>query len=93
MRLGLKFKTGDLLSTLDDPMLYISSHILAPAFANRFLPAGELPTSLGDIDHSQSYICLEDAKVFTKEPRKMVKVLTNSGPRWCFANIFKPVRR
>lgn len=87
---NLRFITGDLLSTFDDPLKYISSHILAPAHAFRFLPEGEETASIGDINCSQTYLCLEGSRVFSSEPKKMVKVLTNTGPRWCFASIFKP---
>ncbi len=85
---SLKFETGDLLQTKDDEMDYLSE---ARLFPYHYLNIGLTENSVAwpeDIEPDRTYLCVEPARVFKGEYRKLVKILTGRGPRWCFASCF-----
>ena len=85
---SLKFETGDLLRTKDDEMDYRSEARLFPYHYDRIGLTEDSVAWPSDIEPDRTYLCVESARLFKGEYRKLVRVLTNNGPKWCFAECF-----
>ncbi len=84
---SLSFIEGDLLETYSDELQYLHHDQFGPMF--EVCPEGELQVQPGDIKSGNTYLCIGSSTVFPREYKKMVKILTPNGPRWCFASCFK----
>jgi len=85
---SLKFNVGELLRTKSDPLKYISGALLFPYHYIRIGLSDDDVAYPHDIEPNMTYLCIEPAQCIKGEYRKMVRILTNNGPKWCFASCF-----